>query len=246
MNTDVFGKIGLTGNEIKVYLRLLELGSIGAGELIKKVGLHRTVVYDTLERLMEKGLVSYVVESNVKQFEANNPVELISYIDRCQSELEDHKTEMTKLLPELEVKRKLSKQEQEATIFRGKKGIKSILEDVLRTGKTMYVYGAEGRLKEIFPIYFHHFHKKRVGKKIGIKIIYKESVKEHKREKELKLIKMKYIPDEFDTPANTWIYGDKVVITVWSEQPISTVIRSKQVAKAYKTNFELLWKLAKN
>ena len=78
-----------------------------------------------------------------------------------------------------------------------------------------------------------------------IKIIYKESLRKQRREKELRLINMKYLPDEFDTPANTWIFGDKVVIIVWSEQPIATVIRSKEVAEAYKINFSLLWKLAR-
>ena len=52
METDILARIGLTQNEIKIYLRLLEMGSVPAGRLIKGVGLHRTVVYDTLERLL--------------------------------------------------------------------------------------------------------------------------------------------------------------------------------------------------
>ena len=246
MNTDILVKIGLTKNEIKVYLALLELGSVPAGELIKKVELHRTCVYDTLERLLEKGIASYVITSRVKHFEANEPELLLSYIDQRKDELDDHKKEITKLIPTLKAKRTLSKEKQEATIFKGKKAIKAILEEVLRTKETMYVYGAEGKLKDIFPIYYHHFHNKRVKNKIPIRIIYRESVRKAKRAKELKLIKIKYLPDEFDTPANTWIFGDKVVITVWSEQPISTMIRSKEVAKAYHTNFKLLWNLAKD
>jgi len=246
METSILAKIGLTGNEIKVYVKLLELGSVPAGELIKKVELHRTQVYDTLERLIEKGLISYVLISNVKHFETIDPVQLLTYIDQRKDELDDYRKEIKKLLPELELKRKLSKEPQEAAIFKGKKGIKSILEDFLRSKEDMYIYGAEGKLKDILPIYFHHFHNRRVKSKINIKIIYRESVRKTKREKELRLIQTKYLPDEFDTPANTWIYGDKVVITVWSDQPIATVIRSKEVAKSYRTNFKLLWKIAKS
>ncbi|MCK5025288.1 MAG: hypothetical protein KAS15_01760, partial [Nanoarchaeota archaeon] len=66
-----------------------------------------------------------------------------------------------------------------------------------------------------------------------------------KRDKELKDIEIKYLPNQFETPANTWVFGDMVAIVVWSEQPIATLIRSKDVAKAYHTNFDLLWHLAK-
>ena len=64
MNTKILEAAGLTGNEIKVYLALLELGSVTAGEILKKIEIHRGAVYDTLDKLMEKGLVSYVIKAN--------------------------------------------------------------------------------------------------------------------------------------------------------------------------------------
>ncbi len=245
MNTEVLVKIGLTNNEVKVFLTLLGMGSTPAGDLIKKAELHRTAVYDILERLIEKGLVSYVMFGKIRHFEAVEPDQLLDYIERQKDELDDHRKEVEKLLPELILKRKLSKEVQEATIFKGKKAIKTIAEDVLRTGKEMCVYGAEGKLKKFFPIYYHHFHMKRLAKKISIKIIYCEKIRGQERHKELKKIEIKYLPNEFETPANTWVFGDKVAIIVWSEQPIATIIRSKEVAKAYRTNFDLLWGLAK-
>ncbi len=245
MDTSILRKIGLTNNEIKVYLTLLELGSVPAGELIKKVELHRTAVYDMLERLLEKGLISYAIVSNVKHFEAIDPNQLLSYVDQRKDELEDYSKEIEKVLPELELKRKLAKEPLEATIFKGKQGVKSMFEDILRTKQTLHVYGAEGRFKEFFPIYYHHFHKKRVGSKIKIRIIYKESVRKEKRATELKLIEMRYLPNEFDTPATTMIYGDKVTIVIWGDQPIVTLIRSGKIAKSYLSNFELLWSIAK-
>ena len=56
---------------------------------------------------------------------------------------------------------------------------------------------------------------------------------------------MKFTSKMYETPATTWIYGDKVAITVWSEQPIATVIRSRQVADSYKQFFRILWETAK-
>ena len=65
-------KLGLTLNEAKVYFALLELGSTNAGEIIKKTKLHRNIVYDKLDKLIEKGLVSFVTIKNIKQFEVTS------------------------------------------------------------------------------------------------------------------------------------------------------------------------------
>ena len=92
----------MTNNEIKVYLLLLGMGTVPAGEIIKKSELHRTCVYVVLERLLEKGLISYVVTSNVKYFEAVDPHQFLSYIDQKTDELKDYKKEIQAIIPELE------------------------------------------------------------------------------------------------------------------------------------------------
>ena len=53
METKILEEIGLTQNESKVYLSLIELGSSSVTQIIQKSGLHRAVVYDLLERLLE-------------------------------------------------------------------------------------------------------------------------------------------------------------------------------------------------
>jgi len=245
MNISIFSKIGMTNNEIKIYLLLLEMGAVPAGEIIKKSELHRTCVYDILERLLEKGLISYVITSNVKYFEAVDPHQLLSYIDQKKDELTDYRKEIQSIIPELESRRKISKEKQEATIFKGKRGIKSLFEDIIRQKKTLCIYGATGKFKELFPIYYFHFHKRRAKARINMKMIYTESIRKHKREEELKLFEARYISDEHFTPATTLIYGDKVIIIVWEDQPVATQIRSEKVAKSYMTNFNLLWKMGK-
>ena len=46
-------QIGLTTNESKVYLALLDLGPSLAGQISRKTGLHRRTVYDTTEGLIK-------------------------------------------------------------------------------------------------------------------------------------------------------------------------------------------------
>ena len=106
MNTKILEKAGLTNNEIKVYLALLSLGSVSAGEIIKKSELHRAAVYDTLERLMDKGLVSYVIKANRKYFEAAMAKNLVEIIEKKRKKNQKRKTRTTKNHPGLRSKKK--------------------------------------------------------------------------------------------------------------------------------------------
>jgi len=242
MNTQILEELGLTKNEVKVYLALLELGSTPAGKLIKKVGMHRGIVYDLVDLLSNKGLVSYVIKANRKYFEAHDPERLKEYLESKKSDLEQKKDELDKIIPELQLKRALSKEEQEGTIYKGKKGLKSIFEDIINEKKEWCVFGATGRFKELFHAYFIHFHNKRAKARIPLKIIFKEEVR--KQNRKLKLCKIKYLPDSYITPSTTYIYGDKIVIINWSIEPIAFLMRSKQVADSYRSFFDILWKTA--
>lgn len=245
MDTKLLEELGLTRNEVKVYLALLELGSVPAGALIKKVGMHRAAVYDIIDLLTDKGVVSYVVKANRKYFEAQDPDRLLEYLDSKKQELLRKEQELRKLLPELQLKRRLSKETQEGTIYKGKKGLKSIFEDILKERKPWLVFGATGRFKEIFHAYFIHFHNRRAKLRIPLKIIFNETVRKERRQRELRLCDIRYLPKSYITPSTTYVYGDKIAIILWSPEPMAFLMRSRSVADSYRSFFEILWKTAK-
>ena len=86
----------------------------------------------------------------------------------------------------------------------------------------------------------------RRGKlKIPLKIVYSEKVKDKKAKAKFPITEMKFHSYPYDTPATTWVYGDKVAIIVWSDQSLATLIRSKEVADSYHQFFQALWKDSK-
>lgn len=236
---------GLSGNEVKVYLALLDLGSALAGDITKRSGVNRTNVYDSLDRLIEKGMASYVIKANRKYFEAAPPEHIIKYLDEKENEIKAKKKIINSVLPDLELKRKLSQQPQEATIYKGRKGLKSIAEDVLNSKKEHLVFGAEGKFVELFTHYAQQWHMRRAKLKIPTRIIYNERIRKEKTKAGFKICKMRFISKIYESPATTWVYGDKVAIITWPDQPIATLIRSKEVAKSYKQFFEILWNHSK-
>ena len=56
-------KIGLTEGEAKVYIALTELGSSTVGPIVKKAKVAYSNVYDILNRLIEKGIVSFITKN---------------------------------------------------------------------------------------------------------------------------------------------------------------------------------------
>ncbi len=80
MNKEILKELGLTHNEVEVYLTLLRSGSISVNRIAEKSGLHRQAVYDALDRLLEKGFVNYVIKNTKKHFAGINPEKIVEYL----------------------------------------------------------------------------------------------------------------------------------------------------------------------
>jgi sugar-specific transcriptional regulator TrmB len=230
-------KLGLTKAEIKVYLTMLKLKSALAGEVTKMSGLHRRSVYDAIERLIEKGLVSYIVEGKRKRFQPESPERLRDIIHNWKDEVEDQ-------IPKLNAIYSSGTREQEATVYRGKNGLKTIMDDILDTGQTLYVYGAYGDFEERLKYFFAQFEKKRIRKRLHVKVIFDENDRARVAGK-LPLVSSRFLPAGFSGPVTTEVYGEKVLLMVWEEEPIILMVKNPKVAKAYRRYFNIIWDMAK-
>ena len=118
MSTEELEEIGLTRNEAKIYLALIELGSASSSQIIQKTGFHRAIVYDLLEKLSARGLVGYVIQGRKKSFEATNPQRLLDI-------LREKEERINSILPRLlELSRFRSK--LDVKIYKGREGIKTV------------------------------------------------------------------------------------------------------------------------
>ncbi len=238
---EILQKFGLGQSEAKVYLALIELGASLAGDITKKANINRSNCYDTLQRLMEKGLVSYVIKANRKYFQAETPQKFLELIKEEENQLKNKKKEIKDILPQLLEKSKISAEKTEATIYKGKKGIKSIFEDILKH-KEYWVFGSSGKFKEILGPFFELFQKQVKEKKIKCKLIVSESV----RNTEIVThAETKFLPKSYVTLISTIVYDSKVAIISWTENPIGFLLEDKQTADSYRSYFNFMWNTAK-
>jgi len=239
----IFRSLGLTENESKVYLTLLDIGTAQAGHITEKSGIHRRNVYDSLSRLMEKGLISFVTINNKKMFSPVNPRRFLEIIDEKKFVLDNVKSDFSKIMPELELRTKMQPK-HDVRFFKGVEGLKTVYEDIIRTGKDYAGYGPGHLLEKILKHYFRHYVNSRIKAKIRLKLIYDEASR--RTVKKNPLSDIRFIPNQYSSKAALRIYGDKVALLLLSEEePLAIVIKNKVIADGYRKYFEVVWKAAK-
>ncbi|MFH1722097.1 MAG: helix-turn-helix domain-containing protein [Candidatus Altiarchaeota archaeon] len=228
-------RLGLPLSQAKVYLALLRLGQTQAGRIAKKAQVNRTTTYDAIEGLIEKGLVSYVIVSSRRVFQATAPRRFLEIIKQQEQAAKD-------ILPELETIHSQSKEKEEAQVYKGRKGIRAILNDILNC-KEYVAFGSSGRFLEIMDHNFHQFQMAKRKKKIRAKVILQESARQSESVA-IAYTTFRFIPDSYAAPTTTFIYANKTATITWSEIPVATVIEGADVAKSFKNYFALLWENA--
>jgi sugar-specific transcriptional regulator TrmB len=232
-------ELGLTGNETKVYLTLLRLGSASVGNITEESGVHRRNVYDAIERLVKRGLVGHVIKGKIKYFEAANPESLLHILEDEKNILDGKMESVSSILPELQQIHGLQKREN-VIIYKGAKGIKTVLEDVLKTKETNHVLGAHKPPKQIKG-YLDSFHRRRRQLGINDKLIFDRA--DMDRAKTLAttpLTEIRFAPTASESKTAINIYGEKVAILMWSEQ-VGIVIKNKEVADSFRNYFNMIW-----
>jgi len=227
-------RVGLSQNEIKVYLTLNDQGSMKAGRIAKLAKMDRSSAYNAIQMLLDKGLVSYVFIGKVKWFQATGPERILHYV-KAQEE------GIMAILPELQERHKRKKIEGQVRLFKGIKGVKSVFLDIIRTGKDNYVFGSEGQFSARMPEFAHQFTRMKKEKGIKTEIILRKG----QRELDVKTSNHKYLPNLAESPAVTNIYGDKVAIIIWTDEPEAIIIENAAAARAYKSYFDFMWKNGK-
>ncbi len=240
---------GLTGGESKVYLALLELGPSTTGPIVEKSGVARSIVYQILERLAQKGLVSSVIREKTSHFQAAQPDRLLEYMEERGKELQESKRKLEELLPKLSAMQGAAK-ESEVQVFTGFKGMISVHEHTyqkLKKGDEYFYMG----ITELQPPHYHAYwqrdHARRA--KVGIRAKLLFSRKTQKRvlanRNSYSGCDARYMPIETDTPAWFMGYNDVAVISLVSANPITIEIANKEVADSFRAYFEAFWKQSK-
>lgn len=228
-------RLGLSGGEAKIYFELLKTGQIGAYSIAKRIGIERTVTYNTLNKLVEKGLVSYIKTGGIKEFKATNPENLLKSIQEKEKEAKE-------IISKLREIQTTSPLKSSAEVYEGKEGLKILYQRILESKeKTVLVIGGTGKSINVLQYESPHIAKELIKKRINVKILAENQAKKYLLEKKPYNYQVKYLPKDYDIKATTMIWGNYVSIHMLYEKPFIIIIENKDMAESYRNLFKLLW-----
>ncbi len=241
MHSSDLERIGLNRNEAKVLLALLKNGPSIASELVKITGFHRNIIYDNLDKLSERGLVTYINEGGKRKFAVAPPESINSMLERESVELEGRRSIARSIMPEISAELAKSKQKQSAMIYSGRKAFKGLLREVLGSGSYLGMGVSNASVEilgaEFWESFIMQVKKTRVKEKLLLNSDFRMSIPlASPRYTELRLL-----PSAADMITEILIYSDKVAIMVYSDPPVATVIADKFVRDSFTKYFEHLW-----
>ncbi|MDP3975932.1 MAG: helix-turn-helix domain-containing protein [bacterium] len=248
------GLLGLSENEAKLFITLLEVGANPVSVVARKAEVTRTTAYAALETLMNKGLVSLVEKNGIQQYA---PVST-QMLERYAREQRDHAEANLKLVREMMPQLKSLTGElvmaPKVKYFEGVEGIKNIYQDTLevlgqlaKEQRVKYAYSSAPQVSDELRDYLDHYIEERRRLKIQIRGIFPDTsasrryIKSAKRLLALVRIMPKDLEFRFD--AEISIYGDKVAImSLKGDRLHGVIVESLEISATQRAIFELAWR----
>ena len=250
METSSLKEAGLTDGEIKVYLALLELGPSTAGPVIERARVAKSIVYIILEKLIEKGLVSYIIKEKTRQFQAAEPSKILDYIDERKEKMEKNRRLIEHQIPQLMLLKSLAKKTT-VQVYEGYKGIQTAYEHLylhLKRGDVFVLLGIPSFQEERYHLYWQRDHLRRAKAGISARLLFNQGTDASilKNRNSYSLCEARYMPTDIQTPSWILCYKDHTIIVLQSKKAICIEIEDPDIASSFQSYFDHFWKMSKS
>ena len=236
----VLRSIGLSRNEVTVYLDLVSFKTSSALSVAKRTNLHRANTYDALKKLIIRGFVTEVIQNNKKIFRALEFDKLRFYIKQKEREIE----EIIPLMKELHSEEVNIK--EEVVLSKGIFSFRNALMNALGYSSKIEIYGApKDFISMIGEGFFKEFEKIRVKSKIPLRLIFKRKPDQFEELNKSVLAEVGYTGNPTNSLAIICIFDEETIMALPLDPFSIITIKSKDIADSYRDYFSGLWKHAK-
>ena len=245
---NILKNLGLTDNEAKVYLAMLELGPSAVLDIAAKAGINRPTTYFQIEALKKMGLVSSQTKGVKQLYVAESPDQLEFILNREGKILEQKKSDLINLLPELKTMYSLAGDKPQVRFFEGLDGLIKMQDEFLKAKpvEILAITSADDVFR-VFPKQLENYTPERVKRKIHSRVIYTSSKGDFLKEGNERLLRQTKFVDPKDLPFNAdiTIFGNAVAIAALKGKLSGTIIEHREISESFKGLFEFAWRLTK-
>ena len=248
--------LGLTSQEVTVYLEMLSLGSVPVSVVAKRLKLTRSTIRYTLEKLAKKKLLIESRKNKTFYYTPEDPERIIRVLRDKKAEIDYQEAAIGKILPDLKSLQSPFKNVPKVQYFEGEEGLIVMYEDVLKSIEqeplTIFSY-AKVLPGHVYPVAWKYlkevYNPRRAAVGNQAFMILPENMLESEYVSFNKKLNRTcaYVPDsEFDFLTGFHVYGDKVAHYFQNQQDQigGVLIENPSIAQDQKQLFTMAWKYA--
>lgn len=234
--------LGFKENDALIYLAALELGECTVGQLVKKTGLHKQIIYNAALSLQHKGFFNIGEANNQRIFIPLSPELIVLKEKDNLRRAEDLSLELKKIAGTV-------KPAENVRIFNGLAGIKQYYLEIVEKmpmGSVLRIIGISSkRYFEIFPPgseTFNAFEEMRIGKRIQIELIaFGKKDEEVLLNKGRRFLEIRWLKDEVWSPNDLVISSDRVGLLLFVQTPYLLDLPGKDIVQGFIEYFKFFW-----
>ena len=253
MIEETLNSLGLSRDEVKIYMQLLDKGNTTAGRLAQKLGMARPTLYDALQRMHDKGVVTRSLKAGVRTFSAQPPRILSKLFQQRIENLQNQQKQFQAILPQLEQKFGAHLLAQRFQYFEGVEGVQNVLKDMLmyQDMDTFAFWPIKSMVEMLSPDFFRWHNKERIRNNLYTRAIWPEKevveIKTHpflgdgvdfRRE-------IRVAPTQIHFTLGYWCYANKVAFLSSQRESFGFIIESAELATMQRAQFDVVWGMSK-
>ncbi len=241
----ILQQIWLNENEAKIYLASLELWTIHAWRIIKQTWLARATVYDSLERLIKKWLISKYTKKGTTTFTAEDPEKLEDILELQSKSLSKIKESLNKVMPNLQKIKNLFLKLPSLKMFEWKEWINTVLNDWLTAKEVIYCLVNVDDMEKYIKDINDEFIKKRRQYNVYKKwlILNTPFAKELMKKYDRTVTEVRLLPKNtklFHSELNIYDWKISYMAYRWKNQ-IGVIIENEDIYNIQRSIFDVLW-----
>ncbi len=228
--------VGLSENESKIYLTLLELWKSWVTEISKKSWIKRTTIYPYINKLLEKNLIKRTVKWKRILFTVGKPKNIIT-------NLEEKKANLLKKIPILEELYKENSPNPSLEFYEWKKSLVNLYKKIWSSWTAIYSFLSP---EEFYKNFSEEFDKSLwlLEKKAWwkTKTLIKNNAFSKKHIQNNPFSQIKLLPENFDLDIDIIIVWNSIIMI--SFEPLyAIVLKNKPLSDFHRNLHNYFWKM---
>jgi hypothetical protein len=234
--------LGLTDSETRAYRALMALGPSTAMRVVSAAGITSGKVYEVLDRLSKRGLVSVTKVNNVATFAACDPAVLSNLVEEAETRASGQRQALPGVIGFLQDNAALPATPR-AEVYIGLRSLSALISNAyasLSPGSEILTMGVHGNRSERFNRFWTKMDQHLKQKRIRKRVLFSECTSTYWREYSRSgLSDVRFLPGF--APSAVMTLNDMTILSVYDKDVTMFVLHSPQIAASFRAFYESLW-----